>query len=93
MKRVLLLAVLVATAAATLPAAPATALHSTASCGTYAGYKVKARNVGCRFARRWSIRGYQTRARPVGYRCSFGTRRSTIRLFCYSGAKAYFMQR
>ena len=93
-RRILLVAALLAvTGVVAAPAPPAAAIHATATCGSYAGYKVKARNVGCRFARRWAIRSYNRRVKPAGWRCTYGSRRSSVRLFCYRGSKAYFLQR
>jgi hypothetical protein len=79
--------------AGALSAPPAFAIHTAKSCGGLAGYTVKAQNVGCRFARRWASRSYYHHRKPAGWRCSYASSRSSIRLFCSYGAKAYFLKK
>jgi hypothetical protein len=73
--------------------APAPAIHTAKSCGKLVGYTVKAQNVGCRFARRWASRSYHHHRKPGGWVCSYASSRSSIRLFCSQGAKAYFLKK
>lgn len=96
MRRSVLATALAAGALLAVPAAappPAGAIHVVRSCGTVAGYKLKARNVGCKFARRWGPRSFYHRRRPTGWRCSYGSSRSSIRMYCYRASYAYLMQR
>jgi hypothetical protein len=91
-RQVLRLALLAAVAGTSATAAPpASAIHSTRTCGTVAGYKLKARNVGCVYARRWGPRSFYHRRKPAGWRCSYASSRSSIRMYCYSGSKAYLL--
>jgi hypothetical protein len=92
-RKTILACLLAALAAGTASAPPAAAVHTAKSCGTLAGYKLKARNVGCLFARRWGPTSYQRRGRPAGWSCTYGSSRSSIRMYCYRGSQAYFMQR
>lgn len=87
------LAAVVALALGALAAPPAPAIHTAKSCGTLSKYTVKAQNVGCRFARRWASRSYYHHRKPSGWTCSYASSRSSIRLFCSSGAKAYFLKK
>ncbi|MDX6698220.1 MAG: hypothetical protein QOE65_1617 [Solirubrobacteraceae bacterium] len=94
MKRhVVTLSALAAIAAPAATAPPAAALHTARTCGSLAGYKVKARNVGCLFARRWAPRSYYHRRHPAGWRCTYASASSSIRMYCYSGSKAYVLTR
>jgi hypothetical protein len=79
--------------AGALGAAPAPAIHTAKSCGKLAGYTVKAQNVGCRYARRWASRSYHHHRKPSGWICSYASSRSSIRLFCSHGPKAYFLKK
>jgi hypothetical protein len=92
-RKSILAGLVAALVAATAFPPPTSALHDSKTCGTLAGYNLKARNVGCRFARRWGPTSYQRRGRPAGWTCTYGSSRSSIRMFCYSGSQAYFMQR
>jgi hypothetical protein len=92
-RRVLLLALSAGLGAGALGAPPATAIHTAKSCGHLVGYTVKAQNVGCRFARRWAKRTYYHHRKPAGWTCSYASPRSSIRIFCSRGAKAYFMKK
>jgi hypothetical protein len=73
--------------------APAPAVHTAKSCGKLAGYNLKAQNVGCRFARRWANRSFHSHRKPSGWRCSYASKRSTIRMFCSKSPKAYFLRK
>jgi hypothetical protein len=92
-RKTILSGLLAALAAGVASPPPAAALHDSKTCGKLAGYNLKARNVGCLFARRWGPTSYQRRGRPAGWSCTYGTARSSIRMFCYRGSQAYFMQR
>lgn len=91
--KALVCALAVALSAGALAAPPVQAIHTVRSCGKLAGYTVKAQNVGCRFARRWANRSYYHRLKPAGWRCNYASARSSIRMHCYSGAKAYFLKK
>jgi hypothetical protein len=90
-KQVLTLSLLAAVALPAAAAPPASAIHVTRTCGSVAGYTLKARNVGCVFARRWGPRSFYYRRKPAGWRCSYASSRSTIRMYCYSGSMAYLL--
>lgn len=92
-KRAAVVALAVAVAGPALAPSPASAVHVTRACGTVGGYKLKARNVGCLFARRWATRSWYQRRRPSGWRCSYASPRSSIRMYCYSGSRAYLLTR
>jgi hypothetical protein len=93
-RKAVVLAVAVSVTAGAASSPPASAIHRAKRCGSLAGYKIMARVVGCRFARRWAPRSYYNRRKPSGYRCNYGSSRSRIRMYCFTGgSKAYWLQR
>jgi hypothetical protein len=54
-------------------------------------YQIKADQISCRTAKRYSRRYLSTRVRPRGYRCTRKPdRRNKLRFLCYSGRKQFF---
>lgn len=78
-----------------VPAAPARADHVSKSCGAMAqgssDYRVKARGVRCKFARKWT-RAYLRRSRrPRGWSCFRpGT---DVSFYCRKGSRSYWAER
>jgi hypothetical protein len=89
---VALVAVVVLAAAG---ATPAVAGHRSKSCGVIAkgerDYRVKARAMRCKHARKW-VRAYlRSRRRAPGFRCFDPP--DAIPFFCARGVKAYWVMR
>ncbi len=69
---------------------PEASAHVTKRCGTVGNYRVRARAVSCRFARKWSRAYLRSGARPSGYACSRPGH--GIRLYCRKGARQYWAE-
>jgi plastocyanin len=97
MRGAALLATVVAPLAAAVQPAHATtsAGHEAKRCGLLAkgsaDYRIKARKVTCRFARRWSRAYLDRRGVPAGFDCYRPN--TNIAFYCANGAKSYWGQR
>ena len=95
MRGAVLLATAVTLLAAAVQGAEATRGHEAKRCGVLAkgsvDYRIKARNVTCRFARRASRAYLNRRSVPAGFDCYRpGT---NVTFYCANGAKAYWGER
>jgi hypothetical protein len=66
--------------------------HIAKRCGTISGgkYRVRARVVGCRFARKWSRAYLSSSAKPSGYACSRPGH--GFALYCRKGLRQYWAE-
>ena len=53
-------------------------------------YLIKADQIRCRTAKRWSRRYLNTRWRPSGYHCRAGSASSALRFRCWKRQRTYF---
>ena len=76
-------------------AAPASAGHTSKSCGVVASgssdFRVNARKVSCRFARRWTRAHLGRRSSPRGWRCYRPG--GDIASYCTKGSRAFWAVR
>ena len=91
-----IVAVLLVLAVACAAPAPAVAGHRSKNCGLIAkgsrDYRVKARAMKCRHARRWARAFLRDRTRAPRFRCLNPPDRD-IPFFCSRGVKAYWVVR
>ncbi len=87
-------AVVVAAALSAASAVPAPAAHGT-SCGVVpkrsSDYRVTARVISCRSARKWVKRYLRDRGKPGGWSCVDPA--GSVRVYCSRGSKAYWATR
>ena len=90
------MAVLLVVAVACVLPAPASAGHKSKNCGVVAkgsrDYRVKARAMKCKHARKWARAFLRSRRRAPGFRCLNPPDRK-IPFFCSKGVKAYWVVR
>jgi hypothetical protein len=91
-KRRLAIATILAAGLAAVPAQPASAGHTSKSCGIVsrgsADYRVEARVISCRSAKTWVKRYLKRRAKPSGWDCTDPP--GSIRVYCSRATKAYW---